>query len=361
MSFSTRLLIGLVLVCPFAIGQPAPYPQRPEVQAYIHELAVAQGFQAEELAKLFAGIQPDPRVLDLAAPAPVSRVKNWRVYRSRFLDRATIRAGAQFWRQHAASLARAEKEFGVSAEIIAGILGVETLYGRNMGRFPVLDTLVTLSFDYPEAPNRDLRIALFRQQLSEYLIWCRDTHQDVHAFTGSYTGAIGIPQFLPGSIRACGVDFDGDGRIDLRASAVDAIGSVARFLKEHGWQRGEPVFWRVAGDARSRRVLASRADGDPALKHCLGDLLQTGLRPIAAASATRAKWGTKVLLVDLPTPDRATEYRIGFQNFYVITRYNRSFFYAMAVSELGRAVKAAAVGPKRPPTRSSSDGESSRG
>jgi len=348
MSFCARSIPCLVLACQSALAQPAPYAQRPEVQAFIRDLATSQGLQAEELVKLFAGVQPDSRVLDLAAPPQTARVKNWRVYRSRFLDRATIRAGAQFWRQQAVSLARAEKEYGVPGEIVAGILGVETLYGRHMGRFPVLETLVTLSFDYPEAPNREVRTALFRQQLSDYLVWCRDTGQDVHGFTGSYTGAIGIPQFLPGSIRAYGVDFDGDGRIDLRASAVDAIGSVARFLKEHGWQRGEPVLWRLSEGDRNRRLLEARADGDPALKHRLGDLVAEGLRPEVAAAALRAQQGAKVLLVDLPTPGRATEYRIGFQNFYSITRYNHSFFYAMAVTELGRAVKAAANAPRSP-------------
>jgi len=200
-------------------------------------------------------------------------------------------------------------------------------------------------------------MAFFRQQLSEYLVWCRETKQDVHAFSGSYTGAIGIPQFLPGSIRAFGVDFDGDSRIDLQGSAADAIGSVARFLKEHGWQRGRPVFWRISGSARSRSAAQGKADGDPVPKHRLGDLVKAGLRPSVLASAVRVEKETKVLLVDLPTPGGATEYRIGFQNFYAITRYNRSFFYAMAVAELGRAVRLAATAPRSP----SSAGGSGRG
>lgn len=348
MSFYARAIPCLLFVCECAVGQSAPYPQRPEVQAFIHELVQSHGFEAAALERLFAGVQADRKVLALAAPpASVPHIKNWRVYRSRFLDRATIRAGAQFWRQHAASLARAEKEFGVPAEIIAGILGVETLYGRSMGRFPVLDTLVTLSFDYPDVPSRDGRIALFRQQLSNYLIWCRDTKQDVHGFTGSYTGAIGIPQFLPGSIRAYGVDFDGDGRIDLRSSPVDAIGSVANFLHEHGWEWGRPVLWRVANDPRSLSVLSAKGDGDSNLKYRLEDLMEAGLKPLIPKRAWKAEKETKVLLVDLPTPGAPTEYRIGFKNFYVITRYNRSFFYAMAVVELGHAVKSAALRPQR--------------
>jgi len=345
----SRLLSCLALVCQSLLAQSPSASPRPEVQAFIQELVKTQGFKAEELSQLIAAVHPDPRVLVLASPAQAPPPKNWRVYRSHFLDRATVRAGAQFWRQHGASLARAEKEYGVSAEIIAGILGVETLYGRHMGSFPVLDTLVSLSFDYPEGPTRVTRTALFRQQLSEYLIWCRDSHLDLHAFTGSFAGAIGIPQFLPGSIRAYGVDFDGDGRVDLVNSPDDAIGSVARFLLAHGWQKGRPVLWRLAGDASSRKVLKLRADGDPALKHRLGDLLKEGLHPAVAASTRKTELESKVLLVDLPSPGRATEYRIGFQNFYTITRYNHSFFYAMAVAELGRAVRdAATVRPARP-------------
>ena len=359
----SRLLPCLALVCQSLLAQPPSAPPRPEVQGFIQELVKAQGFKAEELAQLIAGVHPDPRVLALAAPAQTALPKNWRVYRSHFLDRATVRAGAQFWRQHGASLARAEKEYGVSAEIIAGILGVETLYGRHMGSFPVLDTLVSLSFDYPEGPTRATRTELFRQQLSDYLVWCRDSHQDVHAFTGSFAGAIGIPQFLPGSIRAYGVDFDGDGRVDLVTSPDDAIGSVARFLQAHGWQPGRPVLWRLASDASSGRVLKARADGDPALKHRLGDLLKEGLHPAVAASTRKTELESKVLLVDLPSPGRATEYRIGFQNFYTITRYNHSFFYAMAVAELGRAVRVAAKAAtsKARPARPSNAGGSGRG
>jgi len=326
-----------------------PYVQRPEVQAFIHEQVKAHGFNADELARIFASVHPDPQVLPLVSPPQAARIKNWRAYRSRFLDRVRVRAGRDFWRQHAKALTRAEREYGVPAEIIVGILGVETLYGRNMGRFPVLDTITTLAFDYPEAPNREARVAIFRKELEDYLLLCRDTKQDVHTFLGSYTGAIGIPQFLPGSIRAYGVDFDGDGKVDLRTSAEDTIGSVAHFLRERGWERGRPVLWRVGGDPRSRRVLTAKGDGDPGLKHRLGDLLEAGLRPLVKTSATKAERDTKVLLVDLPTPDCATEYRIGFRNFYVITRYNRSFFYAMAVTELGHAVKASVGRPAPKP------------
>ena len=342
------VLLRTILCCGFLALSAAtpPYAQRADVQAYIHETAKAQGLDEAWVTGLLAGVQPRQDVLALAAPTEAVRIKNWRSYRSRFLDRPHVKAGTAFWRAHAATLERAQRTYGVPAEIIVGILGVETLYGQYMGRFPVLDSLVTLSFDYPAtAANRDARVALFRQQLSDFLVLCRDHHRDPHEFLGSYTGAIGIPQFLPGSIRAYAVDFDGDGRVDLRGSAEDAIGSVARFLQAHGWELGRPVFWNVSDAAASRKVLEERADGAPTAKHRLGDLMDAGLAVSTSLRARNAERDTRVILVDLPTPGRRTEYRVGFQNFYVLTRYNRSFFYAMAVAELGRAVKLKAVRP----------------
>jgi len=228
-----------------------------------------------------------------------------------------------------------------------GIIGVETIYGRNMGSFPVLEALTTLAFDYPEAPNKPGRSAMFLRELEDYLVWCRDTHQDATALTGSYTGAIGLPQFLPSSIRAYAVDYDGDGHVDLRSSRADAIGSIARYLKEHGWQPGRPSLWPIARTKKALGVLATKADGDPSLKWRMGDLLEAGILPrdLRTPRQFRAfrkkERDTKIVLVDLPSPDRATEYHLGLNNFYVITRYNRSFFYAMSVVELGQAVKRA--------------------
>jgi membrane-bound lytic murein transglycosylase B len=303
-------------------------------------MAASHGFDAASLSSLFMGVQPDSHILELAAPPAAIRIKNWKSYRSRFLDPVHVKSATDFWKRHAADLDRAEKEYGVPASCIVGILGVETLYGRYMGRFPVLQSLVNLAFDYPDAPNREARVALFRQQLTEFLLMCREQHQDPHDYSGSFTGAIGIPQFLPGSIRAFAVDFDGDGRLDLRGSEVDAIGSVARFLQMHGWERDKPVFWRVRMDTSSRKVLEAKADGDPLPKHRLGDLVDAGLKLEALSAVIAAEREAQVILVDLPTPKKPTEYRVGFRNFYALTRYNRSFFYAETVAELGLAAKA---------------------
>lgn len=320
------------------------YTDRPEVQAFIQTMADRHALSAKDLTGLLSRVLPNTQAIELVKPPLIAGSKNWRVYRSRFVEPQRIRAGVAFWRQHAAALDRAERDFGVPAEIIVGILGVETLYGRGMGRFPVLDVLTTLAFDYPDVPNKAKRSTLFLRELEEFLVWCRDTDQDATAFTGSYTGAIGIPQFLPSSIRAYGLDYDGDGRIDVRGSAEDAIGSVARYLKAQGWEPGRPALWRLARSPRTLAAAGARADGSPELSLRMGELLTAGIRPQGLGSLKafrKREQKTPVLLVDLPSPGHPTEYRIGLNNFFVITRYNHSFFYATAVVDLGNAVKAA--------------------
>ncbi len=341
------LLALLLGVSPVACGVQPPAASagqdRPEVQAFARTMVERHGFEHQSLARLLDGIRINPEVAALAAPPATAERRNWRVYRARFVEPLRIRAGVDFWRGHAGTLARAEREFGVPAEILVGILGVETIYGRQMGRFPVLEALATLAFDYPEAPNRRERSAMFLSELEAYLVWCRDTGQDPASLTGSYAGAVGIPQFLPSSIRTWAVDYDRNGRIDLGESAEDAIGSVANYLKCQGWRRGRPILWRVARTGKATTVLAARADGDPHPKWRMGGLLDLGVRPQGPASRPRkAEREAKAIIVDLPSPDHPTEYRLGLDNFYVITRYNRSFFYAAAVVDLGRAVRLAA-------------------
>ena len=342
------LLLGVFsIACDVAPTAAPAHRDRPEVRNFIKTLVERHGFEARSLARLLDEVHVNPEVAALVAPPQTPDHRNWRVYRSRFVEPQRIRAGVAFWRSHAEVLTRTEKEFGIPAEILVGILGVETIYGRQMGRFPVLETLVTLAFDYPEAPNRAERSALFLHELEEYLVWCRDTGQDPTRQTGSYAGAIGMPQFLPSSLRTCAVDYDKDGHIDLHGSADDAIGSVANFLKIHGWRPGRPVLWRVPRARKALEALTTRADGDPHPKWRMGELLDAGVLPQGVAprhlrAFRKAERETKVVIVDLASPDRPTEYRIGLDNFYVITRYNRSFFYAASVADLGRAVRLAA-------------------
>lgn len=336
-----RLGFGLLLLAGWTCWAqaPRPYLERPEVQALIQELVVEAHLPEVFLRRAFLRARYSAKVADLMAPAPPG-TKNWRTYRDNVLAPLRVREGVRFWRRHARILARAQRDYGVPPEITVAILGVETRYGRAQGRFPVLDVLATLAFDFPESPVREARSALFRAQLKDYLIWCRQTRTDPGAVRGSYAGAIGIPQFLPGSIRAHAVDFDRNGRIDLRHSAADAIGSVGRFLQAHGWERDRPVLWRPLPE--SIPLLKLKADGVPEPRMRLGDLAKAGLKAKDLESGREAD--TPVLVVDLPSSDGSVEYAVGLRNFYVLTRYNRSFFYAMGVFELAEAVRKARAG-----------------
>ena len=251
--------------------------------------------------------------------------------------------GSVFWRANQDALQRAYDRYGVPPEVIVGIIGVETLYGRYMGNFRVLDALTTLTFDYPDVPNRQDRQATFRQNLEDFLIWTRDSGIDPNSVLGSYTGAIGIPQFLPSSIVKYAVAFDGNRQIDLRNSPADAIGSVANYLKQYGWETGRPVIWHIAPDTGSQGIAQAAADGLPEPHWTLDQLLRAGMLTSEPGLDVASEAGTPVTVIDLPSPGSPTEYMLGLKNFYVLTRYNRSFFYALSVYELGQQVKARLV------------------
>ena len=324
-----------------AAGEYANFSQWKEVAAFIDDMATRHAFDKTALEVMFRKVHYVDSAIKLIKPAPPGRPKNWRAYRARFVEPIRIRAGVQFWNDYADALARAEEQYGVPAEIIVGIIGVETIYGRNTGNFRVLDALTTLAFDYPAAHNRDARMIFFKGELEHTLLYARETGIDPFALLGSYAGAIGWPQFMPGSIRKFAVDFDGDGRIDLRNSPVDAIGSVANFLIQHGWKRGEPMVFPAT-------VSTTRADGSAdnrweafigqglEARFRLDELKAAGVTPTAEVP-TDMNFG----LVDLQNGQEATEYWLGAANFFAITQYNRSFFYAMSVIELGRAVRQA--------------------
>lgn len=320
--------------------EPGRYRDNPQTRAFIDEMVARHRFDRATLQDWFGQAVYSATVVRLIMPPATTGRKSWRTYRSRFIEPVRINAGVRFWQDNRDTLRRAEAEFGVPASVIVGIIGVETIYGRDMGTFRVLDSLSTLAFDYPDTPNRDARTTLFRNQLADYLLWCRDTRTDVYSVLGSFAGAIGIPQFMPTSLREYAIDYDNNGRIDLRNSPTDAIGSVARFLQLHGWEPGRPVVWRLASDAGSLGVAAAAADGEPWPTRTLNQLTRAGLR-VDEPIDTAREGETGVLVVDLPTPDQPTEYMLGLRNFYVLTRYNRSFFYALAVYQLGEAVKAA--------------------
>lgn len=324
------VLILALALCRGAFAAPAKpsgYDRRPEVRAFVRELAERHGFVEKELLFLFSRARREQAILKAIKPPPPGHARSWGAYRAIFVNERHIQAGAAFWDEHRGPLARAAQEYGVPEEYVVAIIGIETFYGRNTGRWRVVDALTTLAFDYPP------RAAFFRAELENYLLYARDAGIDVFSVHGSYAGAIGIPQFMPGSYRKYAVDFDGDGRTDLRVNAVDAVGSVANFLKQHGWKAGEQVLLpaNVAGDAH-RAML--EAGIEP--KFTLAELRRHGVETRSGLALE-----TPVALIDLATPGAPTEYRLGLGNFYVLTRYNRSNFYAAAVADLARELRAA--------------------
>ena len=281
----------LAFAAPGLAQSPSPYGERAEVKAFISEMVARHGFVEGELNTLFARVyRMDPVLQAIAAPAEIAR---WPDYRAIFVNSRRIAGGQAFWKTHEALLERAERNYGVPAEIIVAIIGVETNYGRNPGRWRVVEALATLAFDYPP------RATFFRTELENYLVLARDSGLDVFSVRGSYAGAIGIPQFMPGSLRRYAVDFDGDGAIDLSRNTADAIGSVANYLKQHGWRTGEAV---------------QRKQGSPD----------------EAAGERSINLGT--------------ERRVGLANFQALMRYNRSPLYAAAVADLAEALGAQRVG-----------------
>ena len=325
------LLVFLLLSFAAQAAPPAqkPYGKREDVQDFVRQMAERHGFVAHELQFLFSRARREAAILAAIQPPKDAVARSWLAYRARFVTEARIAEGVEFWRRHAAALERAAREHGVPEEIIVAIIGVETLYGRQMGTWRVIDALSTLAFDYPP------RAEFFRAELEQYLLFAREAGIDVFSVRGSYAGAIGIPQFMPGSYRRFAVDYDGDGAIDLRASASDAIGSVANFLAKHGWQRGERVHLpaRVtAGSALEAHRPLLEAGIEP--KTALAEMKRFGVE-----TRTDLALETPVALIELESPGAATEYRLGLRNFYVLTRYNRSVLYASAVFDLAQEIK----------------------
>jgi membrane-bound lytic murein transglycosylase B len=294
------------------------YQQSPQVAEFVGEMTRDYGFASEQLVRMFAEVERKQVILD-AISRPAEKVKQWKDYRPIFITDARINKGVEFWKQHEATLARAGAEYGVPAQVIVAIIGVETSYGGNTGSHRVMDALSTLAFDYPP------RAPFFRKELREFLLLTRENQVEPLSLKGSYAGAMGLPQFMPSSFRAYAVDFDGDNHINIWTNPVDAIGSVASYFKRHGWQPGQPV------------VSAATVKGAQAEQG-----LTVGLDPVKNVGELRALgWKSADPLADeLPVTAfrlegaEGAEHWLGLPNFFVITRYNRSVMYAMAVNQL---------------------------
>lgn len=317
-------------------GDDVNYANWKEVRAFLDDIAARDGFDRAALDELIARVRYVDTAVQLMKPAPPGKPKNWQAYSARFIEPVRINAGVKFWDENAEALARAEREYGVPAEIIVGIIGVETVYGRNTGRFRVLDALATLAFSYPESPNRAARMAFFKGELENALLFARKDGIDPLTLLGSYAGAIGLPQFMPSSIMKYAVDFDGDSHIDLRNSTADAIGSVANFLIEHGWKRDDPAIITYPATVSPSRAWEKFIGQGLEAKYRLQELQAAGVSSVANPPQNML-FG----LIDLQNGSEATEYSLATNNFFAITQYNRSYFYAMSVIDLGKAVRQA--------------------
>ena len=309
------------------------YGNRDDVMRFADGVAERRGLDAAAVRAALAQARFVPNVVRYIMPPPTGTAKNWALYRSRFGEPIRIRAGAVFWRANEKWLRLADEVYGVPPEIVVGVVGVESIFGRQMGDFRIIDALATLSFDFP-AGRKD-RSEFFQGELENWFVLCRSEGVDPLAWRGSYAGAIGMAQFMPSSFNRYAVDFDGDGHVDLHTSAADVIGSVANYLAAFGWVRGQPTHFAVQPpiDTSDRAALL------------LPDILPTfTAEQMAARGAVlgdegRAHVGA-LALVELQNGAAAASHVAGTQNFYVVTRYNWSSYYAMAVIELAQALKA---------------------
>ncbi len=310
------------------------YGRRADVMAFADELAARREFDPAWVRSALEQSRFVPGVARLIMPPPAGTAKNWAAYRARFIEPIRIRAGVAFWNANENWLALAEELYGVPPEIVVGIVGVESIYGRQMGTFRVIDALATLAFDFPV--GRKDRSEFFKDELESWFVLCKSEGIDPLAWKGSYAGAIGMAQFMPSSFNKYAVDLDGDGHVNLHESAADVIGSVAHYMAEFGWKRGLPVRFAVQPptDTADRAALLAP---DIVPTFSAAEMQARGaVLPPEAANVDSA-----LALIELQNGAAAPSYVAGTSNFYTVTRYNWSSYYALAVVELGEAVRVA--------------------
>jgi len=308
------------------------YGRRDDVLAFAAQVADERGLDRAWVEDQLARARYLPSVAKAIMPGPPGSAKNWAAYRARFIEPRRLAAGVQWWQAHAAALDDAQQRYGVPPEVVVGVIGVETFYGRMTGNYRVLDSLATLAFDFPS--GRSDRSAFYRSELRAYLVWCALEGRDADSVRGSFAGAIGWPQFMPSSLLKYAVDFDHDGHVDLSAGGDDVVGSVASYLATFGWQRDMPLYFPVLPpldtEARVRLVAADiKPSWTAAQLTAAGAQLPDAARDFDGLLA----------FVELQNGDSPASYVAGTQNFYVVTRYNWSAYYAMAVIDLATALK----------------------
>lgn len=293
-----------------------------QIDGFIDEIVDRHDFDRQWLAEIFATAEKKQSILD-AISRPAEKTKPWHEYRNLFINDRRISDGVVFWQEHRAILEQVSRDCGVPAEIIVAILGIETHYGSRAGSYRIIDALTTLAFEYPP------RGKFFRDELEQFLLLSREHSIDPQRALGSYAGAMGAPQFISSSYRRYAVDGSGDGRIDLWHDWRDVIGSVAHYFYSFGWQADQPVVEEIFVDAgKATPFIGERLE----LSYTAGDLRRADI-----ALREQASDEMGVLVFELEKKD-GPSYWVGYDNFYVITRYNRSRMYAMAVLDLGQAI-----------------------
>ena len=321
------------ITAPTAALHPPSWDEK--IQQLQGELRADLELNGDWVEQILNQAQFNARVQRLMTPATgSSTVRDWQEYRNRLVSPARIDAGVLFWMQNSQTLQAVEAKWGVPAEVIVGIIGIETFYGRNTGNIRVLDALATLAFDYPQShPRAEQRAAYFRQELIQFLRLCVENDLDPLTVRGSFAGAMGIPQFMPSSWMLYGEDYDKGTQANLLSSPADAIASVANYLRAHGWKSGLPAWYSVS----------LQADGSQMATLLQPDILPTfdvdALKGLGAHVTPEGKNHDGLLaLVELKNGPREPEYILGSENFYAVTRYNQSSYYALAVLELGAQV-----------------------
>ncbi len=320
------IFITLILSPTLSVANVA---NRDDVQVFIDTMVSKHGFDQDELIAVFSNVDIKQNIIE-AMDRPAER-KAWHEYRPLFITNASVDNGVEYYKKHQAALERAQDQYGVPAEIIVAIIGVETRYGTNKGSYAVIDALSTLAFDYPR------RSPFFTKELEEYLLLTREENIDPLSLKGSYAGAMGTPQFMPSSYRAYAVDFTSDGKRNLWDNDTDAIGSVANYLKANGWKGEESTIIVPANVSDEKQLTASHSSiiGKIKPETKIESLKQQGL-----TTDTPIDNNQLVALVSYENKDGSLDYWLGMHNFYVITTYNRSALYAMAVYQLAQEIKA---------------------